>query len=296
MRAGLYGVSAYPTTVWNGVHNQVGGASGGNWESVYPGYLELYHEHYDLASPFRLGISGEYEPGDNEVNFSVEILIDNDIDTTVNIENTYVEVFAVEDNIYSFWGSVGQWHNARNVARRYVTKSEANKNPVSVSEAGQSEIFEHNLLLSDAWEHSNMKIVAIVQKFQGEGSDHPITQAQTRNINDLDPDPDGDELTYLYDNCHYVYNPGQEDADGDEYGDACDACNGLVNIQGNVDLDAHGENFTPIIGVADVLALSDILDGSGLPPNDCQSIDMLEDGTINNFDLIVLVDVIMAGG
>ena len=77
-------------------------------------------------------------------------------------------------------------------------KSEANKNPVSVSEAGQSEIFEHNVLLSDAWEHSNIKIVAIVQQFQSEGSDHPITQAQTRNINDLDPDPDGDELTYLY--------------------------------------------------------------------------------------------------
>ena len=141
-----------------------------------------------------------------------------------------------------------------------------------------------------------MKIVAIVQQFQGEGSDHPITQAQTRNINDLDPDPDGDELTYLYDNCHHVYNPGQEDADGDEYGDACDACNGLVNIQGNVDLDASGGNFTPIIGVADVLALSDLLENVGLPPNDCHSIDMLEDGTINSFDLIVLVDLVMAGG
>ena len=117
-----------------------------------------------------------------------------------------------------------------------------------------------------------MKIVAIVQQFQGEGSDHPITQAQTRNINDLDPDPDGDELTYLYDNCHHVYNPGQEDADGDEYGDACDACNGLVNIQGNVDLDASGGNFTPIIGVADVLALSDLLENVGLPPNEPASV------------------------
>jgi len=298
MRAGLYGVSGIPHTEWNGIHSQVGGASGGNWESLYPDYLNLYYDHYDLATPFRLGISGEYEPGDNEVNFSVEVLIDDDIDTTVNIEETYVEVFAVEDNIYSYWGTIGQWHNARNVARKYITKSEATKNPLSISEAGQSEIFTHTLILSDAWVHSNVKLIAVVQKFTGTGGGnmHPITQAQTANINDLDPDPDDDGLTYLYDNCHYVYNPGQEDADGDDYGDACDACNGLVNVQGNVNLDASGDGYDPIIGVADVLALSDLLEGVGLPPNDCQSMDMLEDGTINNFDLIVLVDVVMAGG
>ena len=222
--------------------------------------------------------------------------IDNDIDTTVNIEETYVEVFAVEDDIYSWWGTIGQWHNARNVARKYITKSEATKNPLSISEAGQSEIFDHTLVLSDAWVHSNVKIIAIIQKFSGTASEHPITQAQTRNINDLDADPDEDGLTYLYDNCHYVYNPDQEDADGDDYGDACDPCNELVNVTGNVDLDASGDDYNPIIGIADILAMSDILEGVGLPPNDCHSIDMLEDGTINNFDLIVLVDLVMAGG
>ena len=296
MRAGLYNVSGIPHTEWNGVHSQVGGASGGNWESLYPDYVNLYHAHYDLETPFRLGISGEYEPGDNEVNFSVEVLIDDDIDTTVNIEETYVEIFAVEDDIYSWWGTIGQWHNARNVARKYITKSEATKNPLSISEAGQSEIFDHTLVLSDAWVHSNVKIIAIIQKFSGSASEHPITQAQTRNINDLDADPDEDGLTYLYDNCHYVFNPGQEDADGDDYGDACDPCNELVNVTGNVDLDASGDGYDPIIGIADILAMSDLLEGVGLPPNDCHSIDMLEDGTINNFDLIVLVDLVMAGG
>ena len=106
------------------------------------------------------------------------------IDTTVNIEETYVEIFAVEDDIYSWWGTIGQWHNARNVARKYITKSETTKNPLSISEAGQSEIFDHTLVLSDAWVHSNVKIIAIVQKFSGSASEHPITQAQTRNIND----------------------------------------------------------------------------------------------------------------
>ncbi len=59
MRAGLYNVSGIPHTEWNGVHSQVGGASGGNWESHYPDYVNLYQAQYDLETPFRLGISGE---------------------------------------------------------------------------------------------------------------------------------------------------------------------------------------------------------------------------------------------
>ena len=78
-------------------------------------------------------------------------------------------------------------------------------------------------------------------------------------------------------------------------GNACDPCNGLVNILGNVDLDALGSDFSPIIGVSDILAFSDLLEGEGLPPNDCQSIDLLEDGEINQWDLLVLVDMVMAG-
>ena len=78
-------------------------------------------------------------------------------------------------------------------------------------------------------------------------------------------------------------------------GNACDPCNGLVNTMGNVNLDAIGNGYEPIIGLDDILSLSDILEGEGLPPNDCQSIDLLEDGEINQWDLLVLVDMVMAG-
>ena len=92
----MYGVSGIPHTEWNGHDSHVGGASGGNWESLYPGYLELVQGFSIQETPWRIGISGEYEPGAENVSFAVEVLIDN-IDSTVNIDNLYLEIFVVED-------------------------------------------------------------------------------------------------------------------------------------------------------------------------------------------------------
>ena len=49
------------------------------------------------------------------------------------------------------------------------------------------------------------------------------------------------------------------------------------------------------INILDILAFSDLLDDNSLI-NDCQSLDLLEDGEINQFDLIVLIDLIASGG
>ena len=84
--------------------------------------------------------------------------------------------------------------------------------------------------------------------------------------------------------------------DDDGIGDVCDPCNALAAVLGNVNLDASGEGYIPIIDVADVLAFSDLLNNTGLPPNDCQQVDLLEDGTINDWDLLVLVEMVMNGG
>ena len=37
-------------------------------------------------------------------------------------------------------------------------------------------------------------------------------------------DPDGDGIPQSCDNCLLASNPGQEDTDGDDYGDLCDLC------------------------------------------------------------------------
>ena len=288
----MYNVSGIPHTEWNGVHGQVGGYGGGNWESLYPTYLELYETYVVNQTPYSIGISGAYEPGDTEVSYDVELLIDSGIDTTVDNTNMYVELFVSEDSIMSYWSTVDKWENARYVARKYITKSDNTKLPISITSAGDSETFSGTFTLSDAWEHENISLIAIVQNLDT----YEIFQALSWNINNLDPDPDGDGLTYLYDNCPNAYNPAQVDVDGDGVGDACDPCNALAAVLGNVNLDASGEDYIPIIDVADVLAFSDLLNDTGLPPNDCQQVDLLADGIVNDWDLLVLVDLVMAGG
>jgi len=294
IRASMYDVGGIPHTEWNGVHAENGGASGGNWESIYPTYLELYETFIINQTPYSIGISGAYEPGNTEVSFDVELLLDSGIDTTVDNTNMYVELFVSEDNIYSYWqhADVGdQWHNARHVTRQYITKNQSAKLPISITSAGDSETFSGTFTLSDAWEYDNVYLIAIIQNLDT----YEIFQALSWNINNLDPDPDGDGLTYLYDNCPNAYNPDQGDVDNDGVGDACDPCNAIVAVLGNVNLDASGEDYIPIIDVTDVLVFSDLLNDTGLPPNDCQQVDLLVDGTINDWDLLVLVEMIMNG-
>ena len=129
----MYNVSGIPHTEWNGVHGQVGGYGGGNWEALYPTYLELYETYVVNQTPYSIGISGAYEPGDTEVSYDVELLIDSGIDTTVDNTNMYVELFVSEDSIMSYLSTVDKWNNARYVARKYITKRENTKLPISIT-------------------------------------------------------------------------------------------------------------------------------------------------------------------
>ena len=52
-----------------------------------------------------------------------------------------------------------------------------------------------------------------------------------------DPDPDGDGLGNVCDNCPYLSNPGQEDSDGDGVGDTCDNCADGFNARLSCDYD-----------------------------------------------------------
>jgi hypothetical protein len=61
----------------------------------------------------------------------------------------------------------------------------------------------------------------------------------------VDPDADLDFIEDWRDNCPFVYNPGQENSDGDSMGDACDICTNDVNNDVDNDGICVGSGYLP---------------------------------------------------
>ena len=85
-------------------------------------------------------------------------------DITLTLESSYqtanhrVEIFLFEDYIYSFWTAIGQWGDARFVTRDWISS-----NNITISSAGETQEFSGSFPIDEAWEVSNVGIVAIVQ-------------------------------------------------------------------------------------------------------------------------------------
>ena len=121
-------------------------------------------------------------------------------------------------------------------------------------------------------------------------------QATVGNIMRIPVDRDDDGVLNINDNCPDHSNSNQEDTDGDLIGDACDPCNNLVYISGNSNGDVtEAGTYDPAIDVFDILTFSDLIDNQIEGLSSCTDMDLLVDGTINQFDLIVLIDMVMAG-
>ena len=293
IRSGYYGVGGIPHSQFNGDSASVGGAQCGNYDNMIDGYHNAIISLSSQNTPYQLDISGVYTSAEDtgtataNVAYDVTLVLDDNMDS----ENMEVDLFVIEDKIFSYWGACGGLeHDANNVARRWLTKLDDQKLPISISLEGESEVFSGSFDLSEGWIDENISIVATVYN----KDTYSVYQTFENSITTLDPDPDEDGIANINDNCPNVYNPNQEDADGDLLGNACDPCNSLVNSPGNVNLDASGEQFEPIINVNDILMLSDIVDNNELI-NDCHQLDLLADGSINSFDLAVLVDMVMSG-
>ncbi len=276
-RGDLYDVGGIPHTQWNGVEETVGGYGNGNWEPFVSIFTALYNSMVGDETPYEISINGY---AGSEVSYDVIVTMDSDMSNS----NQKVDVFVVEDNIWSYWTGASQYHNARNVARDWLLSED-----LTISSSGESETFSGTFELGDSWDADSVKIIAIVQNY----SSKQIYQVHQVNINEMNPDIDDDGVLNGDDNCIDIFNPGQEDTDLDLIGDVCDPCDNLVYIMGNLNGDII--NGQPGIDILDVLELVDyLIDGDSY---ECQDdiMNINGDGFINVVDVISLIQMILNG-
>ncbi len=287
-RSIMYGVNGVPGIVWNGIEPSAGGAANCNWEATFPGLENQFQSFNGEDSPYDIELEGDVEE-DGQFHYNVILTLDEDFDS----ENQFLEIFVSEDSVGSNWTSCTGFEDlvnkpVRHLARAYLTMDDEDKLPISIEMTGESEIFTGTFELLEFWNDSLISITAIIQNFDT----YEVKQATASNIYRIPRDRDADGILNLDDNCPDSHNPDQEDLDGDQIGDACDPCNGLVYVPGNVNGDTNEEN-EPIIDILDVLGLSDYIEDQ--IGNDCQVLAGLEDGMVNQWDILVLTDMIMNG-
>ena len=89
----------------------------------------------------------------------------------------------------------------------------------------------------------------------------PISPEEQRNI--YSESQDGDNVADLWDNCPDIPNNNQQDTDGDNAGDACDADDDGDGFLDPLDVDDDGDGLIEIASAAELYAVRYALNGTG---------------------------------
>ena len=277
---------------WSGTG---GGITSADSANMYNNTIRPITSNYlGNNSPYSLELNG----------YRDSVVIDYEITLTMDSfnpsENMRIEIVFVEDKVPTLYTGDGLVHGVRNLARHWVGNE-----AITIENDGESQNFSGELLMMDhvlwqisddpPWNPENMKLVAIVQDF----NNGDIYQSMELNVNEFDIDNDG--VFNREDNCPFVSNPNQEDADDDNNGgNACDPCDNVNvyaagNVYGDYWIYDHDIELSYQVNIFDFYRLLEIVENNDQESCGYEAGDLTGEGDVNIFDAYALLGFIIDG-
>ena len=177
-RIDYYGISAFPTAIFDGVESIVGGS---NTESMYPVYLPIYEARKAKNSAFTVEIIGQ----NDQLDYSLTIRVSKLANIPVSYNNLVLHLVLTESEIPFEW----QGQTEINYTERLMAPDE-NGTVLDFSSSDVVEI-DLNFTMDPSWVKDNCELVAFIQNQNG----HEILQGSKVSLPDLPGDYTGIILT-----------------------------------------------------------------------------------------------------